>query len=104
MKLSYRSDKNPQDHQTNSYDSLERNHFSDKEESPDLSEERGRARDGVDQGEIGHPVSLDEAYEIDGLDQARDESDAKGFEGELTEKDWKITKPGQEGQIEKSST
>jgi hypothetical protein len=87
MELSYRCDKNPQYYQTNSYDSLKRNNFSDKEESPDLGEERCGARDGVDQGEVGHSISLDEAYEIDGLDEARSERDSKDFEGELTEKD-----------------
>jgi len=87
MKLSYRSDKNSKYHQTNSYDSLKRNNFSDKEESPDLGEERCRARDGVDQREIGHSISLNEADEIDGLDEARSERDSKDFEGELTEKD-----------------
>jgi hypothetical protein len=87
MELSYRCDKNPQYYQTNSYDSLKRDNFSDKEESPDLGEERCGARDGVDQGEVGHPVGLDEADEIDGLDEARSERDSKDFEGELTEKD-----------------
>jgi len=87
MELSHRSDKNSEDHQTNSYDSLKRNNFSDKEESPDLGEERCGARDGVNQGEVSNPVGLDEADEIDGLDEARSERDSKDFEGELTEKD-----------------
>ena len=103
MELSHRSDKNSKDHQTNSYDSLKRNNFSDKKKSPDLGKERGRARDGVDQREVGHPVGLDEADEIDGLDDARSERDSKDFEGELTEKDRQITQHSQEGQIEKSS-
>ena len=102
VELSYRCDKNPQYHQTDSYDSLERNNFSDEEEHPDLGEEGCRARDGVDQGEVGHPVGLDEADEIDGLDEAGSERDSKDVEGELTEKKRKITQPDQDGQIEKS--
>jgi hypothetical protein len=103
VELSYRSDKNSKYHQTNSYDSLKRKNFSDKKKSPELGKKRGRPRDGVDQGEVGHPVGLDEADKIDGLDDARSERDSKYFEGELTEKDRQITQHSQEGQIEKSS-
>jgi len=44
--------------------------FPDKEDRPDLGEERGRTGNRVNQGEITAPVGLNKTDEIDGLEKA----------------------------------
>jgi len=57
-------------HQANPQHPSRREDLSDKEDGPDLGEERGGAGDGIDQGEIPNPISLNQADEIDRFEKA----------------------------------
>lgn len=76
-----------------------RKSFPDKEDRPDLREERGRAGDRVDQGEIASPVGLNKTDEIDGLEKTGGDGETPEFGRGMGEKRRKNTKSDEERKI-----
>jgi hypothetical protein len=101
MEFSCRSDKNSKYYQTNAYDSLKRNNFSDEKESPDLGEERGRTRDRVDQRKIGSPVGPNEADEVDRLEKTGGDDNPPKFGRGLKNERGESSKDDEEREIKK---
>ena len=81
--------------------SLERTSAMNKDR-PYLSEERGRAGDGIDQRKIPYPVGLDETDEINGFNKTgEDDSDPPKFRRSPKDEGWEGPKGEKKRKIEK---
>jgi hypothetical protein len=109
-KISRGDDKDPGGHEDNSHDSDRGKDFSNEQNRPDLRKERRSTGDGINEGEIPHPIPFNQANQIDGLDQSRDDAqkpelgrrlgkeERKGIE---TQKKWEIEEGAHEKDPEK---
>lgn len=103
MEILQRDDEETDHHEDDSSDPPSRKNLPDKEDRPDLGEERGRAGDRVDQGEITSAVALNKTDEIDGLKKAGGESEPPEFGRGLKEEGWESSKGDEKWEVEKDS-
>jgi len=98
-----RDHKEAKDDETDSQDSLLGKDFSNEKYGPQLSENRSRARNGIDQGEVSHPIGLNQADKIDGFKETREDDDPPKLGRGLEKKGWECSHPDQYRKIEKNA-
>jgi len=101
MKILQRDHKKADHHKDNPPHPSFREDFANKEDSPDLGEERSRAGNGVYQGEITSPVGLHKTDEINGFEETRGDDKTPEVAGGIDEERGKDSKTDEEREIEK---
>lgn len=94
-----RDHKETDHHKDDSPDSPLRKDFPNKKNRPNLGEERGRARDRIDQGEITSPIRCNKTDEIDRLEKTGGEGKAPESGRSLDEKGGKDAKSNEKRKV-----
>jgi hypothetical protein len=101
LKILQRDDKEANHHKNDPRNPSPRKYFANKKDGPDLGEERGRAGDRVDQGEITFPVGPNKTEEIDGFEEAGGSGKPPEFESGMGEQGGKDSETDEERKVEK---
>ena len=73
--------------------------LSNEQGGPDLSEKRGRAGDGIDQGEVGSPIGPDQTENVEGLYETGEKHACPELGGELREEGGKGPEPKEKREV-----
>jgi len=103
VEILQRDDKEADHHKDDTPDSPLGKNFPDKEDRPDLSEERGGTGDRIDQGEITSPIGCNKTDEIDRLEKAGGNGEPPEFGRSLKEERWESPKGNEKWEVEKDS-